>query len=198
MPILEIVELGMRILRGLGLIKDPKEEKEYQLKLLELVQAGELAKSREYEAFLKATTPDADRVYMLGNTFIALTRPAITWLIILSIIFAPDRLSQALQGISQAGTVGFMILTPVLWWFFGRDIVKIFGGPMNGILERSSTNNQPESARDIIDRMVRRVEQVSKIIDGTKARAQGSQAHQNQEIENEFEREYRYRGGRVE
>lgn len=135
------------LLKNLGIAKDPEQEKEYKLKLIELAAAGQLAEAEEFQTFLKATTPDANRVYVWANTWIAITRPAITWLIVLAIIFAPDRLGTALKFISEAGTVGMMLMSIPLWWFFGRDMAKMFAkGPINGIISGAVNGNGNGSA----------------------------------------------------
>src|SRR3990170_1026597 len=126
----KFVEWGMQILKGLGIVKDPEAERAYQLKLLELAQSKEIAASQEFAAFLKATSPDPNRVYVWANTWIAITRPAITWLITGSIVlsfFIPN-LSERMIKVVQAfdNRAGLLLLAIPLWWFFGRDIAKIF------------------------------------------------------------------------
>lgn len=132
--LLALIPFVMQLLRGLGIIKDPAEEKEYRIKLLELMQQKEISESNEFAAFIKATSPDAQYVWPIINSVIAATRPAITWMIVGSIIASfwkhglAAQITETLQAFSNAGTAGLLFLAIPAWWFFGRSIEKIVPG----------------------------------------------------------------------
>lgn len=132
--LLALLPFVMQLLRGLGIVKDPAEEKEYRIKLIELMQQKEIAESNEFAAFIKATSPDAQFVWPFINSVIAATRPAITWLIMGSIIASfwkqglAQQITDTLQAFSNAGTAGLLFIAIPAWWFFGRSIEKIVPG----------------------------------------------------------------------
>jgi hypothetical protein len=101
--------------------------------------------TREFITLLETTQPTPDRVYVWANTLIALVRPTVTLLIIGSVIWLPDRLKEFLAMASASPTGFYLIMAPVLWWFFGRDINKFLGrdglGVIGGVLYRNGNRS---------------------------------------------------------
>jgi hypothetical protein len=134
-----LVNLVTKLLKDLGIVKDPAQEAQMRLQTFQLLQQKETQESEEFQAFLKATTPDSSYVYRWANTFIALTRPLITWVVTGSIVasfFVPDvaaRVTLTVAAFSNGGTAGLMILSIPLWWFAGRTAEKLWAG--NGATE---------------------------------------------------------------
>jgi hypothetical protein len=122
------------LLKGAGIIKDPAQEAALQQQLAEAAAVAQKAQADEFTAFLKATTPDANRVFIWANSMIAITRPAITWLVtgsIVSSFFIPGvaaKMNATISAFSNGGTAGLMILAIPSWWFLGRSAEKIFMG----------------------------------------------------------------------
>jgi len=101
--------------------------------------------TREFITLLETTQPTPDRVYVWANTLIALVRPTVTLLIIGSVIWLPERLKEFLSAASASPTGFYLIMAPVLWWFFGRDINKFLGrdglGVIGGVIYRNGNGN---------------------------------------------------------
>lgn len=81
----------------------------------------------EFIKILETTQPAADRVYVWANTLIALVRPSISVAIVLAMIFKTKTVTELVNTFATAGPSGWILLAPVLWWFFGRDIAKFLG-----------------------------------------------------------------------
>lgn len=131
-----MVTAVLEILKFLGDRLFPSTEDRVKLEQM-LIEAQ--AKEAEYRArereqmasefieLMRATQPAPDRVYVWANTIIALVRPSISIALVLAMIFRTDTLLSLVKGFSEAGPAGWIILGPVLWWFFGRDIAKFLG-----------------------------------------------------------------------
>jgi len=124
----------LNVLKGLGVIKDPQEEKEYRLRLLELASQKDLAASQEFVDFLKATSPASADTPRWINGLQAATRPLLTWIVMGSIISAffvdgvSARVTLTLEAFSRAGTAGLLFLIMPAWWFLGRSVERIVPG----------------------------------------------------------------------
>jgi hypothetical protein len=133
-PVIEVVQIGMKLLRELGLTKDPEAEKEYRLRVLEWAARRDVADSEEFVAFVRATTPDAQYTPRFVNALQAVTRPAITWIVMGAIVAAffdpsiADNIGKVLNAFSEAGTAGLLLLAIPGWWFFGRSMERIVPG----------------------------------------------------------------------
>jgi hypothetical protein len=132
--ILQLIPFIMKLLTGAGIIKDPETEKEIRLKLIDLAAQKDIQESKEFEAFIQATSPNAQYVWPVINSLTALTRPALTWIVMGSIIAAfwkdgvAERIAFTLAAFSNAGTAGLLFLAIPAWWFFGRSIERIVPG----------------------------------------------------------------------
>jgi len=116
-----MVDALVNLLQGAGLLREPSAEVEFRKAVAEL----EKARAQVWVEFVRASSPDAARVYMWANSVIALVRPAISTLIVCGMIFAPGRILELVTTFGQAGPSGWIIMAPVLWWFFGRDVSKV-------------------------------------------------------------------------
>src|SRR5947209_2946153 len=116
-----LIEAIVGLLRGVGLLEDPQREVDLRRQLSEL----EKANADVWVDFVRATTPNANRVYVWTNSIIALVRPALSALIVGGMIFAPSRMLDLVRTFGDAGEAGWIIMAPVMWWFFGRDVGKV-------------------------------------------------------------------------
>lgn len=137
--------------KGLGWLKDPEQERQAQLEFLRLVAEQDLAASEEFRQFLVATSPQPERVYIWANTWVAITRPAITWVVTGAIVasFFVEGISQRMIATIEAfnNPAGLIVLSIPLWWFIGRDAVKMvaarLGVPVNGTLPTPPSPQPP-------------------------------------------------------
>jgi len=149
---LALIPWIMKLLQGIGLVKDPEQERELRLKLIDVATQRDVAESQEFAAFMKATSPDAAYVWTVINSITALTRPAITWLIMGSIIASfwkpglANQITDTLSAFSNAGTAGLLFLAIPAWWFFGRSIEKIVPG-LSLLRANGNENGRVESVR---------------------------------------------------
>lgn len=134
LPILQLIPFIMKILYGTGLVKDVETEREIKLKLIELAARKDIAESEEFKAFLQATSPNPAYVWPWVNSVQALTRPAITWIIMISIITAfwipslANQIASTLKAFADSGPVGLLFIAIPAWWFFGRSIERMVPG----------------------------------------------------------------------
>lgn len=136
-----LIEAIVSLLRGIGLLEDPKEEVDVRRQLADL----EKAKAEVWVDFVRATTPNAERVYMWANSVIALVRPAISALIVGGMVFAPSRILELVRMFGEAGPAGWIILSPVLWWFAGRDVNKVLAMHYGGLIAVGSGAAEPQA-----------------------------------------------------
>src|SRR2546430_8791228 len=125
-----LIEAIVGLLRGVGLLEDPEKEVEVRRQLSEL----EKANADVWVDFVRATTPNANRVYVWTNSIIALVRPALSALIVGGMIFAPSRMLDLVRTFGDAGEAGWIIMAPVMWWFFGRDVGKVLALRYGGFI----------------------------------------------------------------
>lgn len=129
-----LMEALVDLLRGVGLLRDPDQEVDFRKAVADL----EKTKAQVWVEFVKATTPDPSRVYIWTNSLIALIRPAISTLIVCGMVFAPDRILELVRTFGDAGPAGWIVMSPVLWWFFGRDASKVLAMRYGGLLSVGS------------------------------------------------------------
>ncbi|HEY3246922.1 MAG TPA: hypothetical protein VGK88_01350 [bacterium] len=125
-----LLEALIKLLRSVGLLSDPEQEVQFRRQLTDLEQTN----AEVWVDFVKATVPDASRVYIWANSVIALVRPAISTLIVGGMLFVPERILSLVKTFGEAGPSGWIVLAPVLWWFFGRDVNKVLAMRFGGIL----------------------------------------------------------------
>jgi len=132
-----VLELARRFL------PTPQDKQEFEKLVMQAKAQEEEAKAKEREqmaqefiAIMQTTQPSPDRVYVWANTAIALVRPTVTLLIVGSLLFRPDRLVSLLEMASKYRDGFILLMAPVLWWFFGRDINKFLGRDGLGVLPR--------------------------------------------------------------
>lgn len=142
-----LMEALVDLLKGVGLLRDPNQEVDFRKAVADL----EKAKAEVWVDFVKATSPDPNRVYIWANSVIALIRPAISTLIVCGMVFAPERILELVRTFGDAGPSGWIIMAPVLWWFFGRDVGKVlamrYGGLVpvgNGAADPRGDESRPE------------------------------------------------------
>jgi hypothetical protein len=103
----------IKLLQAAGILKDPEQEAEIRRQL-----------AIERAQWVAMTTPPWERVALWGNTFVAVSRPAQAWLLLLSLVFFPSRLLEAVRTLHEAGSLGLAIIAIILWSFFGRSLEK--------------------------------------------------------------------------
>lgn len=134
-----LIEALVNLLRGVGLLPDSDQEEQVRRALTDL----EKAKAQVWVDFVRATSSDPTRVYMWANTVIALVRPAISLLIVLGMLFAPSRILDLVRTFGEAGPSGWVVLSPLLWWFLGRDVNKVLAMYYGGAIEVGSGAAEP-------------------------------------------------------
>lgn len=134
-----LIEALVNLLKSVGLLSDPAQEVEFRRQVTEL----EKSEAQVWVDFVRATTPDPARVYMWANSVIALVRPAISMLIVAGMIFAPSRILDLVRTFSEAGPAGWIVMAPVLWWFFGRDVSKVLAMKYGGTIGVGSGAAEP-------------------------------------------------------
>lgn len=103
----------IRVLQGAGILKDPAEEAEIRRQL-----------AIERAQWVQMTTPPWERVALWANTFVAVTRPGMAWVLVLTLAFFPSRLIESIKTLHEAGTLGLAIVAIILWSFYGRSLEK--------------------------------------------------------------------------
>ena len=155
-----LMEAIVGLLRGIGLLQDPQQEVDVRRQLSEL----EKAQADVWVDFVRATSPNAGRVYVWANSIIALVRPAISTLIVGGMIFAPSRILDLVRTFGEAGPAGWIVMAPVMWWFFGRDVGKVLAMRYGGFIpvgsgaavpaEPSAIWHLPRDRREGIDQRI--------------------------------------------
>lgn len=138
-----LVEALVNLLQGAGLLQEPDAEVAFRKAVADL----EKTKAQVWVDFVKASTPDPGRVYMWANSAIALIRPAISTLIVGGMIFAPARILELVNSFGEAGPSGWIVMAPVLWWFFGRDVGKVLAMRYGGLIPVGSGAAESGTAR---------------------------------------------------
>lgn len=134
-----MIEALVKLLQGIGLLDKPEEEVEFRRAVADL----EKAKAQVWVDFVKATSPDANRVYVWANTIIALVRPTISTMVVGAMIFVPNRMLDLVRTFGDAGPSGWIVMAPVLWWFFGRDVGKVLAMRYGGLIPVGSGAADP-------------------------------------------------------
>lgn len=137
-----LIDAIVSLLRGVGLLQDPQQEVDVRRQLADL----EKTNADVWVDFVRATTPNANRVYVWTNSIIALVRPALSALIIGGMIFAPARILDLVRTFGEAGSAGWIVMAPVLWWFFGRDVGKVLAMRYGGFIPVGSGAALPVDA----------------------------------------------------
>lgn len=125
-----LVEAIVSLLRGIGLLQSPEQEVKVRQSLSDL----EAAKAQVWVDFVRASSPNPNRVYVWANSIIALVRPTISLLVVLGMLFAPSRFLELIRTFGEAGPAGWIILSPLLWWFVGRDVNKVLAMHYGGLI----------------------------------------------------------------
>ncbi len=125
-----MIEALVKLLQGIGLLGKAEEEVEFRRAVADL----EKAKAQVWVDFVRATSPDASRVYVWANTIIALVRPAISTMVVGAMILVPQRVLDLVRTFGEAGPAGWIVMAPVLWWFFGRDVGKVLALRYGGLI----------------------------------------------------------------
>jgi|GEM_PF-1736331 len=133
-----LIQALVDLLKGIGLLREPSEEVEFRKAVADL----EKTKAQVWVDFVRATSPDPARVYIWANSVIALIRPAISILIVGAMIFAPARILALVKTFGEAGPAGWMVIAPVLWWFFGRDVSKVVAMHYGGLIPVGSGSSE--------------------------------------------------------
>lgn len=139
-----LIEAIVNLLRGIGLLQEPEQEVGVRRALADL----EKTRAQVWVDFVRATSPDPARVYVWANSIIALVRPAISMMIVLGMLFAPSRILDLVRTFGEAGPSGWLVMAPVLFWFFGRDVNKILAMHYGGALEVGSGAAAPATPRE--------------------------------------------------
>jgi len=138
-----LIQALVDLLKGIGLLREPSEEVEFRKAVADL----EKTRAQVWVDFVRATSPDPARVYIWANSAIALIRPAISVLIVCGMIFAPSRILELVKTFGETGPAGWMVIAPVLWWFFGRDVSKVVAMHYGGLISVGSGSSEPRSPR---------------------------------------------------
>jgi len=134
-----MIEALVKLLQGIGLLDKPEDEVEFRKAVADL----EKAKAQVWVDFVRATSPDPNRVYMWANTIIALVRPVISTMVVGAMIFVPNRILDLVRTFGEAGPSGWIVMAPVLWWFFGRDVGKVLAMRYGGLIPVGSGAADP-------------------------------------------------------
>ena len=134
-----MIEALVKLLQGIGLLDKPEEEVEFRKAVADL----EKTKAQVWVDFVRATSPDANRVYMWANTIIALVRPVISTMVVGAMVFVPNRILDLVRTFGEAGPSGWIVMAPVLWWFFGRDVGKVLAMRYGGFIPVGSGAADP-------------------------------------------------------
>lgn len=89
---------------------------------------AEAARAAEFAAFIAATQPSADRVYVWINSAIALVRPTMAVAAFIAPWLWPDRWQALLHAISANAPYSVVALVPVWAWVLGRDGLRMVVG----------------------------------------------------------------------
>lgn len=116
-------------------IPDPAQRLELQKQMAEAeAQAREAeakaeeARANEFAAFIAATQPSADRVYVWMNTLIAAVRPAMAVFVLISLVVYTEKWQAILSTLAGAGIWGAIGISPLLVWVLGRDGLRMVFG----------------------------------------------------------------------
>lgn len=134
-----MIEALVKLLQGIGLLGKAEEEVEFRRAVADL----EKTKAQVWVDFVRATSPDASRVYVWANTIIALVRPAISTMVVAAMILVPQRILDLVRTFGEAGPAGWVVMAPVLWWFFGRDVGKVLALRYGGLIPVGSGATEP-------------------------------------------------------
>ncbi|MDQ7820414.1 MAG: hypothetical protein QN173_10535 [Armatimonadota bacterium] len=156
-----LIEAVVNLLRGLGLLQDPAQEVQVRRQLADL----EKARADVWVDFVRATTPDAERVYVWANSVIALVRPAISALIVIAMVAAPSRMLDLVQTFGDAGPAGWIVMAPLLWWFLGRDVAKVLAIRSGGLLPVGSGAVVPADREALRRESQRRWERIDRLME---------------------------------
>lgn len=156
-----LIEAIVNLLRGLGLLRDAEQEVDVRRTLNEL----EKTRADVWVDFVRATVPDASRVYVWANSVIALVRPAISLLIIGGMLLAPQRMLELVKTFGEAGPAGWIVVAPVLWWFFGRDVNKVLAMHFGGLIPVGSGAATPPPAAELRRESRERWERIDRLME---------------------------------
>jgi flagellar protein FlgJ len=134
-----LIEALVKLLQGIGLLGKAEEEVEFRKAVADL----EKAKAQVWVDFVRATSPDPTRVYVWANTIIALIRPMISTMVVGAMVFVPGRILELVRTFGEAGPSGWIVMAPVLWWFFGRDVGKVLAMRYGGLIPVGSGAAEP-------------------------------------------------------
>src|SRR5881396_54193 len=117
-PVLDGIATTIKLFKDNGIIRTPEDEAKAQ----QILTDNAIKSMQAYGDFLAKTTPASADTPRWINGFIAITRPAMVWLVTGSIVASffvpgmPDRITQVLSAFGQAGTAGLAFLSiPLLW-----------------------------------------------------------------------------------
>lgn len=136
-----LIEALVKLLQGIGLLGKAEEEVEFRKAVADL----EKTKAQVWVDFVRATSPDPTRVYVWANTIIALVRPVISTMVVGAMIFVPQRILDLVRTFGEAGPSGWIVMAPVLWWFFGRDVGKVLAMRYGGLIPVGSGAADPRA-----------------------------------------------------
>jgi len=136
-----LIEALVKLLQGIGLLGKAEEEVEFRKAVADL----EKTKAQVWVDFVRATSPDPNRVYVWANTIIALIRPTISTMVVGAMVFVPGRILELVRTFGEAGPSGWIVMAPVLWWFFGRDVGKVLAMRYGGLIPVGSGAAEPRS-----------------------------------------------------
>ena len=134
-----LIEALVKLLQGIGLLGKAEEEVEFRKAVADL----EKTKAQVWVDFVRATSPDPNRVYVWANTIIALIRPTISTMVVGAMVFVPGRILELVRTFGEAGPAGWIVMAPVLWWFFGRDVGKVLAMRYGGLIPVGSGAAEP-------------------------------------------------------
>jgi flagellar protein FlgJ len=143
-----LIEALVKLLQGIGLLGKADEEVEFRKAVADL----EKTKAQVWVDFVRATSPDPNRVYVWANTIIALIRPTISTMVVGAMVFVPNRILDLVHTFGEAGPSGWIVMAPVLWWFFGRDVGKVLAMRYGGLIPVGSGAAEPRGRESRPDR----------------------------------------------
>lgn len=147
--VLAIWPIAKWILQALGLMgpEDKEAERNFQLKLMTAQEENRKALTEAFASFQTLWRPAAERVYVWGNTVIALLQPALLILVYYDVIWGQRRSVQAAVDLQAAGIPGLFVMAIMLFPFYGPALVQgigvAFGAAVDLAVKKKNGSGRP-------------------------------------------------------
>lgn len=131
LAILGLIQPIINLLKSAGIIKDPAQEAAIKEQLATAAAEAQKAQADEFAAFIKSTSPDPTT--LIGawtDALYTIVREAGVIGILVALFYKPmeETLIAALNGLSNAGFAGLLLLSILLWEYYGREALTMVTG----------------------------------------------------------------------